>query len=117
MSVGSIPPGLSQAAAQMLEKPAAVPPQIGPNSPPEVVHDVQLMLKQFGYKLDSKEDKANVYGPSTRAAVTQFQKAHHLPETGIADLTTQAKMMEAVKALAQTRKDVFQALGSLNKLF
>ncbi|HZN94024.1 MAG TPA: peptidoglycan-binding domain-containing protein [Myxococcales bacterium] len=111
MAVGPSP-GLAQALTRMLEKPAALPPLVGPDSPPQAVSQVQKMVKQLGYQLAPKEDIANDYGPSTKAAVRQFQKSHQLPETGVADQVTQGKMMEAIKSLEQKQRDLFQPPGA-----
>jgi peptidoglycan hydrolase-like protein with peptidoglycan-binding domain len=102
---GIDPSVISQMQSQMNNP----PPPVGPGSPAQEVHGVQESLKDLGYKLDKQEDATDTYGASTQAAVRQFQKDHHLPETGIADIQTRMSISGAQQQKHQAEADLRNA--------
>jgi receptor-binding and translocation channel-forming TcA subunit of Tc toxin/ABC toxin-like protein/neuraminidase-like protein/putative peptidoglycan binding protein len=66
--------------------------------------DVRLLqseLRQLGYSITDTEAQQG-FGQSTHAAVTDFQKKHGLPVTGIVDQGTAASINHEVDALSLT---------------
>lgn len=82
------------ASAQGLATPAAAPPvaeqafRLSLGDRGQLVIDLQVKLRRAGHFLHADGD----YGPATRSAVAAFQRDNDLPETGVADLATLAKL-------------------------
>src|SRR3954467_7332982 len=61
------------------------------------VADLQQALMLLGFDVPNIEQRQQVYGPRTRAAVQRFQLAQRLPETGQVDQTTAAALNAALR--------------------
>jgi len=103
--------------SQLTSQPSPVPAKVGPGSAAKDVHIVQEQLKELGYKVNAKEDKADTYGASTQAAVSQFQKDMLLPVTGVADGDTQLAMERVVRMKREAETVRQQAQAQLQKDF
>jgi peptidoglycan hydrolase-like protein with peptidoglycan-binding domain len=68
----------------------------GPNSvwPKVTVRSLQYLLNAHGARLTVD----GAFGPATRNAVISFQRAHHLPATGVADAATWRALVITVRA-------------------
>jgi peptidoglycan hydrolase-like protein with peptidoglycan-binding domain len=109
------PGGLDPSQLAQVQVPSMTPPSVGPGSPPQSVQGVQNSLQELGYKVEAGEDQADVYGPSTQAAVSQFQKDHQLPQTGIADGQTRMSMLQELQRRQQMRQEIDAFEGQLQK--
>ena len=68
--------------------------------------DLQRHLKRLGFdpgKMDG------IMGPSTKRALTEFQKARGLPASGVLDAATEAKLNEVVKSVADAEAAAAEA--------
>jgi peptidoglycan hydrolase-like protein with peptidoglycan-binding domain len=105
--------------SQLISAQPAIPATVGPGAAAKDVHPVQEQVKQLGYKIDAKEDQADTYGASTQAAVSQFQKDHQLPVTGVADGATQIAMAQAIRQRQelqqQAEREKLQAISQIQK--
>jgi peptidoglycan DL-endopeptidase LytE len=95
--------------SQLVSSQPPIPASVGPGAPAKNVQGVQEQLKQLGYTIESKEDKADTYGASTSTAVGQFQKDHQLPVTGVADGATQLAMAQAIQQKLEAEREKLQA--------
>jgi peptidoglycan hydrolase-like protein with peptidoglycan-binding domain len=57
-----------------------------------LVRDAQVALRDAGYKPGRID---GVMGPTTQAAIREFQTSHGLPQTGTLDATTQQQLFAA----------------------
>lgn len=73
-------------------KAAATPSGIGPGDKGRAVLNVEKHLEAAGYELGPTNQ---TFGARTGAAVQAFQKASHLPETGVVDARTWSKLKSA----------------------
>lgn len=67
---------------------------IRPGGQGEAVRDVQHRLTELGHRIDATELEG-VYGPSTTAAVREFQAQRRLPADGIVGPDTWGQLVEA----------------------
>lgn len=85
---------------------AAADGQLQPGEKGPDVRGFQASLNELGFKgADGKPLKVDGdYGDNTKAAVTAFQKANGLPETGVADRATLDKVGESLTRKEQTER-------------
>lgn len=77
------------------------------------VPTLQRALAFVGHAPAEAELRASTFGPSTRKAVLEFQKANGLPRTGAADGATLRALNSAIRAATPGPQHAYRARGSV----
>lgn len=76
---------------------------LAPGSEGEAVRTIQSQLNRIADNFPAipKTPADGIYGPSTQAAVTEFQKIFHLPQTGSVDFAAWYEISNVYVAVAE----------------